>query len=47
MRRRLTIAILAVVTGTLLLTTAGSLFLVRRAGTSTAGTETTQEVRLS
>jgi signal transduction histidine kinase len=36
-------AIVAVVTGTLLLTTAGSLFLVRRAGTSTAGTETTQE----
>jgi signal transduction histidine kinase len=44
MRRRLTIAILAVVTGTLLLTTAGSLYLVRRASTSTAGTETTQEV---
>jgi two-component system, OmpR family, sensor kinase len=43
MRRRLTIAILAVVTGTLVLTTAGSLFLVRRASTSTAGTETTQE----
>jgi signal transduction histidine kinase len=43
MRRRLTMAILAVVTGTLLLTTAGSLFLVRRAATSTAGTETTQE----
>jgi len=43
MRRRLTVAILAVVTGTLLLTTAGSLFLVRRAGISTAGTETTQE----
>ena len=44
MRRRLTIAILAVVTGTLVLTTAGSLYLVRRASTSTAGTETTQEV---
>jgi two-component system sensor histidine kinase BaeS len=43
MRRRLTIAIVAVVAGTLLLTTAGSLLLVRRAGTSTAGTETTQE----
>jgi signal transduction histidine kinase len=43
MRRRLTIAILAVVTGTLLLTTAGSLLLVRRAGTSTAGTETIHE----
>jgi signal transduction histidine kinase len=43
MRRRLTIAILAVVTGTLLLTSAGSLFLVHRAGTSTAGSETTQE----
>jgi signal transduction histidine kinase len=43
MRRRLTIAILAVVTGTLLLTTAGSLLLIRRASTSTAGTETTQE----
>jgi two-component system sensor histidine kinase BaeS len=44
MRRRLTIAIVAVVTGTLLLTTAGSLLLVRRAGTSTAGSETTHEV---
>jgi two-component system sensor histidine kinase BaeS len=44
MRRRLTIAILAVVTGTLVLTTAGSLFLVRRASTSTAGAETTHEV---
>jgi two-component system OmpR family sensor kinase len=43
MRRRLTIAILAVVTGTLLLTTAGSLLLIRRASTSTAGSETTQE----
>src|ERR1700728_3063806 len=43
MRRRLTIAILAVVIGTLLLTTAGSLLLVRRASTSTAGTETTEE----
>ena len=43
MRRRLTIAILAVVIGTLVLTTAGSLFLVRRAGTSTAETETVQE----
>jgi len=43
MRRRLTIAILAVVTGTLVLTTAGSVYLVRRASTSTAGTETTQE----
>jgi len=43
MRRRLTIAILAVVIGTLLLTTAGSLFLVHRASTSTAGSETTQE----
>jgi signal transduction histidine kinase len=43
MRRRLTIAILAVVTGTLILTTAGSLLLVRRAGTSTAETETVQE----
>ena len=44
MRRRLTIAILAVVTGTLVLTTAGSLFLIRRASISTAGTETTHEV---
>jgi signal transduction histidine kinase len=43
MRRRLTIAIVAVVTGTLVLTTAGSLLLVRRAGTSTAETETVQE----
>jgi signal transduction histidine kinase len=43
MRRRLTLAILGVVTGTLLLTVAGSLFLVRRASTSTAGNETTQE----
>jgi two-component system sensor histidine kinase BaeS len=45
MRRRLTIAIVAVVAGTLVVTTAGSLFLVRRAGSSTAGTETTQEAR--
>ncbi|HVC69539.1 MAG TPA: HAMP domain-containing sensor histidine kinase [Acidimicrobiales bacterium] len=43
MRRRLTIAIVALVTGTLVLTTAGSLFLVHRAGTSTAGSETTHE----
>ncbi|HXQ59328.1 MAG TPA: HAMP domain-containing sensor histidine kinase [Acidimicrobiales bacterium] len=43
MRRRLTIAIVAVVTGTLLVTTAGSLLLVRRAATSTAGSETTHE----
>ena len=43
MRRRLTIAIVAVVTGTLVLTTAGSLLLIRRASTSTAGTETVQE----
>ncbi len=43
MRRRLTIAIVAVVIGTLFLTTAGSLLLVHRAGTSTAGTETTHE----
>jgi two-component system OmpR family sensor kinase len=43
MRRRLTIAIVAVVIGTLVLTTAGSLLLVRRAGTSTAETETVQE----
>ncbi len=43
MRRRLTIAIVAVVAGTLVLTTVGSLFLVRRASISTAGTEATQE----
>jgi len=43
MRRRLTLAIVAVVVGTLLLTTVGSLFLVRRAGTSTAGNEVVQE----
>ena len=43
MRRRLTIAIVAVVAGTLVLTTVGSLLLVRRASNSTAETETTQE----
>lgn len=45
MRRRLTIAILAVVVGTLVLTVAGGLFLVRRAAITTAETEITQEAQ--
>jgi two-component system sensor histidine kinase BaeS len=43
MRRRLTIAIVAVVTGTLVLTTVGSLLLVRQASVSTAESEANQE----
>lgn len=45
MRRRLTVAILAVVVGTLVLTVAGSLFLVRRAAITTGETEITQEAQ--
>ncbi len=43
MRRRITVAILAVVIGTLVLTVAGSLLLVRRAALSTAESELTSE----
>src|SRR5277367_3889203 len=43
MRRRLTVAILAVVIGTLVLTVVGSLLLVRRAAISTAENELTTE----
>ncbi len=45
MRRRLTVAILAVVVGTLVLTVAGSLFLIRRAAITTGETEITQEAQ--
>ena len=45
MRTRLTVAILAVVIGTLVLTVAGSLFLVRRAAITTAETEITQQAQ--
>jgi signal transduction histidine kinase len=44
-RRRLTVAILGVVVGTLVLTVAGSLLLVRRAAVSTAGTEITTQAQ--
>ncbi len=43
MRRRITVAILAVVIGTLVLTVVGSLLLVRRAAISTAENEITSE----
>jgi len=43
MRRRITVAILGVVIGTLVLTVAGSLLLVRRAAISTAENEITSE----
>ncbi len=45
MRRRLTVAILAVVIGTLVLTVVGSLLLVRRATIATAETEITSEAQ--
>jgi signal transduction histidine kinase len=45
MRRRLTIAILGVVVGTLVLTIAGGLLLVRRAATSTAQSEVVSQAR--
>ena len=45
MRRRITIAILGVVIGTLVLTVVGSLLLVRRAGISTAENELTTEAQ--
>jgi two-component system, OmpR family, sensor kinase len=45
MRRQLTIAILAVVVGTVLVTSAGSLFLVRRAAITTAESEITSQAR--
>jgi two-component system OmpR family sensor kinase len=44
-RRRLTLAILGVVVGTLVLTVAGGLLLVRRAAISTAGAEITTQGR--
>ena len=44
-RRRLTIAILAVVVGTLVLSSAGSLFLVRRAAITTAESEITTQAQ--
>jgi len=44
-RRRLTIAILAVVVGSLLVASAGSLFLVRRAALSTAESEITAQAQ--
>ena len=43
MRRRLTVAILGVVAGTLVLATVGSVLLIRRASAETAGSETTHE----
>ena len=45
MRRRITIAILGVVIGTLVLTVVGGLFLVRRAAISTAENEITSEAQ--
>ena len=45
MRRRITVAILGVVLGTLVLTVAGGLLLVRRAAISTAETEITSEAQ--
>ena len=45
MRRRITVAILGVVIGTLVLTVVGSLLLVRRAAISTAENELTTEAR--
>ena len=45
MRRRLTVAILGVVIGTLVLTVVGSLLLVRRAAISTAENEITTEAQ--
>ncbi len=45
MRRRLTIAILAVVVGTVVVTSAGSVLLVRRAALSTAESEITTQAR--